>query len=53
VPSGIANIAHLSGMFFGLVLGVLYKKKKKRRKLKKVVVDERAVRKWEEGYLRR
>jgi len=52
VPSGIANIAHLSGMFFGLVLGALYKKRKKRRRSNKVVIDERAVRKWEEGFLR-
>jgi len=47
------NLAHLSGMFFGLVLGALYKKRKKRRRSNKVVIDERAVRKWEEGYLRR
>jgi len=47
------NLAHLSGMFFGLILGALYKKRKKRRRVNKVVVDERAVRKWEEGYLRR
>ncbi len=26
VPSNVANLAHLSGMFFGLVFGILYKK---------------------------
>lgn len=27
VPSNIANLAHLSGMFFGLILGFIYRKK--------------------------
>lgn len=26
VPSGVANLAHLSGMFFGLIFGMLYRK---------------------------
>ena len=27
VPSGVANLAHLSGMFFGLLFGALYRKR--------------------------
>jgi membrane associated rhomboid family serine protease len=27
VPSNVANLAHLSGMFFGLIIGFLYRKK--------------------------
>ncbi len=27
VPSNVANLAHLSGMFFGLVIGAFYRKK--------------------------
>jgi uncharacterized protein len=46
------NLAHLSGMFFGLVLGALFRKRKKRRE-RKIMVDERSVRKWEEGFLER
>ena len=28
IPSGVANLAHLSGMFFGIILGFLYRKSK-------------------------
>jgi len=53
IPDNIGNIAHLSGMFFGLVLGALYRQMGRRRKKRsdKIVVDERSIRKWEEGYL--
>ena len=47
----IGNLAHLSGMIFGLVFGALYRKKKKRRK-NKIRIKERDIRKWEEGFLR-
>jgi membrane associated rhomboid family serine protease len=46
------NIAHLSGMFFGLVLGGIYGKRKRRSK-KEEVVHEKDVRDWERGYLER
>ena len=48
--SGIGNIAHLSGMFFGLLFGVLFRKKNKGT-AGKVVVDERFVRDWENRYM--
>jgi len=43
------NLAHLSGMFFGLILGALYRKR--RRKKQKLVLDEKSVREWEDGWL--
>ncbi|MDP4039806.1 MAG: rhomboid family intramembrane serine protease [Candidatus Pacearchaeota archaeon] len=52
VPSGTANVAHLFGMFFGLIFGILYRKKRVRRKKQKVVLNEGAIRKWEDGWLR-
>ncbi len=30
VPSDVANLAHLSGMFFGLIFGAIYRKRSKR-----------------------
>jgi len=46
------NLAHLSGMFFGFVLGALYKKKR-RRKRKEKVVSEMEMRNWERWHLGR
>ena len=48
--SEIGNIAHLSGMFFGLLFGALFRKKNKGT-ARKVVVDERFVRDWENRYM--
>ena len=51
VPDEIGNIAHLSGMFFGLIFGLLYKER--RRKIyNKIIVDEKSIRKWEKGFMR-
>lgn len=44
------NLAHLAGMFFGLILGVLYREKRKRRN-SRVILDEGSIRRWEMGYL--
>jgi uncharacterized protein len=47
------NIAHLSGMFLGLVLGALFRDWSKRSEIKnRIVFDEGSVRKWEDVYLR-
>ncbi|MCH7568637.1 MAG: rhomboid family intramembrane serine protease [Nanoarchaeota archaeon] len=51
IPDNVGNIAHLSGMFFGLVLGALYKKRKRRRANPKFVIDEGSVRSWERGWI--
>jgi membrane associated rhomboid family serine protease len=52
IPDNVGNIAHLSGMFFGLIFGALYRKRRKRRRKNKVVIDEKSVRKWEEGWFK-
>jgi len=49
------NIAHLSGMIFGLLFGVLFKGKnsgmQENNRKKKVVFDERDLRRWEDRYI--
>jgi len=55
VPSNVANIAHLSGMAFGLFLGIYYRRMVKIRKNReglRVVLDESSMRRWEDVYLR-
>jgi uncharacterized protein len=50
---GIGNLAHLSGMFFGLLFGAYYKKLVKRKNRKrKLTIDERAIQNWEDNYMR-
>lgn len=52
VPSNVGNIAHLSGMFFGLVFGFLYRKKRMKKTKSKIIIDEKIVRSWEDANLR-
>lgn len=51
VPSNVANIAHLSGMAFGLIIGIFYRKKRVRRKKHKIYFNEGSVRQWEDRWL--
>lgn len=44
------NFAHLSGMFFGLIFGVMYRSRKRGKKVK-FIVDEDSVRNWERNWL--
>lgn len=47
------NIAHLSGMLFGLILGAFYRKPRSRiYRKKRVTINERSMRDWEDRYLR-
>jgi uncharacterized protein len=46
------NIAHLSGIFFGLIFGMLFREKIRRQKKRNVSIDEREIRLWEDKYLR-
>lgn len=48
------NIAHLSGMFFGLIFGAFFRGGIRVRKRMNygLVMDERVMRNWEERYLR-
>ena len=50
VPSNVGNIAHLSGMFFGLILGLVYRKKIPRAIVSKPKMDEGTARRWEDSY---
>jgi len=51
-PSGTANIAHLSGLFVGVVTGFYYRKQFKEHKPKKgeVYIDEEKVKEWEKSF---
>lgn len=52
VPSGVANIAHLSGMAMGLLFGAVYKNWSRREERKpRIVIDEGYVKDWEDRYL--
>ena len=47
------NIAHLSGMFFGFVFGIFYRKLIQRSNQKKnVSIDENEIRLWEDEWMR-
>ncbi|MEK6889376.1 MAG: rhomboid family intramembrane serine protease [Nanoarchaeota archaeon] len=50
--SNTGNIAHLSGMLFGIILGFIYKKPFSEEKNRKLVIDEKSIRTWEDNYLR-
>jgi uncharacterized protein len=48
------NIAHLSGMFFGMLFGAFYKEKRRRMKFNsKIVLNERQIQNWEDVYMGR
>jgi membrane associated rhomboid family serine protease len=51
-PSGVGNIAHLSGMFFGFLFGLMYRNRMKKAKGVNVSIDENEIRRWEDKYLR-
>lgn len=46
------NIAHLVGVFIGLIFGFFYKEKKFERRKYKIEFDEDNIRRWEDFYLR-
>lgn len=45
------NIAHLAGMFIGMVFGFFYKEKKIKKERYRVELDEDNIRRWEDFYL--
>lgn len=52
-PSNVANIAHLSGMFFGLILGLLFRDwRNEKHKDNEIRFNEKEVRNWEDVYMR-
>lgn len=53
MPSNVANVAHLSGMLFGLIMGALFRDwKQASQKRERLTLDEGSVRSWEDAYLR-
>ena len=53
-PSNVGDIAHLSGIGVGLLLGFLFLNqfKEVREKKKNIWIDENSVRNWENQYLK-
>ena len=49
--SNTGNIAHLSGMFFGFIFGMFYRKKRDGRNNSKIIVNEESIRSWENRYM--
>jgi len=50
--SSTGNIAHLSGMVFGLIIGAIYRKPRTIIKEYKIKLDEMGMRRWEDHYMR-
>ena len=52
-PSGVGNIAHLTGMFLGLLIGAFLRDWRKQQKRKDHLrVDEGYMRHWEDHYMK-
>jgi hypothetical protein len=51
MPSNIGHIAHLSGIVFGFILGIIYRKPS--RKKQKVKIPDKYIRQWESSYMLR
>ncbi len=54
MDNNVGNIAHLSGVIFGILIGMLLRKnfRKARTKKEKIVFDERSIRNWEDRHLK-
>ena len=54
IPSNVANLAHLAGVFFGFIFGALYKKylPKEDSRQETLKFDEKSIRSWEDHYLK-
>ncbi|MBS3072128.1 rhomboid family intramembrane serine protease [Candidatus Pacearchaeota archaeon] len=47
------NIAHLSGMFLGFLLGYFYRQKVNKTRKEKIRLDEGYIRRWENHFMRK
>ncbi len=54
MPSNVGNIAHLSGIGIGFLLGLVFRNyiKKKTRKVKKIIVSDYYMTGWEKRYMK-
>lgn len=53
MPSGTANLAHLSGLFFGLIFGFIFKRKQKKSEYNyKINLPENYMQVWENRFVR-
>lgn len=50
--NNIANLAHLSGLGFGLILGLIFKSKKPKQESYKFELPERKIQMWEDKFVR-
>ena len=51
--SNTGNLAHLSGMLFGMMYGLSFRKwNRKKKENFKIVFDESSLRNWEDDHLR-
>jgi hypothetical protein len=55
-PSGVGDIAHLSGIAIGFIFGIYYRTKISKYlgniKRNKIIIDENSVRRWEDIYVK-
>ncbi len=52
IPDNIGHIAHLSGIFFGVIIGIYLRSKiQKEKRTHKIKVPEHIMRKWEAIYM--
>ncbi len=53
IPDNVGNIAHLSGVFFGVVFGIIFRYNNSSKRKKHIVeVPEHILRRWETLYMR-
>jgi len=52
VPSDVANVAHLTGLFAGLIFGLFFRDWTRKPKEGKVHIPENYMRRWESVYMR-
>ena len=52
MPSGIGNIAHLSGIAVGFLIGFVLKQKRKGREIKRIEIPESYMRNWESLHMK-
>jgi uncharacterized protein len=56
IPTNVGTIAHLSGIFFGAIFGIFFRRKvlrkKELNKERDLEIDEETIKKWEDNWMR-